>query len=84
MSLSKYEKDKDITMLVCSLGFEYKYLNISKVIEVPTRIEWILGWGGEDWWGRGGEMGEERGEGKEEKNRKEKGREEYSIIYNKI
>ena len=35
----EYEKDKDITMLVCSLGFEYKYLNISKVIEVPTRIE---------------------------------------------
>ena len=38
----EYEKDKDITMLVCSLGFEYKYLNINKYIEVPTSIEWIL------------------------------------------
>ena len=41
VSIYEYEKDKDITMLVCSLGFEYKYLNINKVMEVPTRIEWI-------------------------------------------
>ena len=34
----RYEYEKDITMLVCSLGFEYKYLNISKVIQVPTSI----------------------------------------------
>ena len=34
----EYEKDKDITMLVCSLSLEYKYLNINKVIEVPTSI----------------------------------------------
>ena len=73
-------------MLVCSLGFEYKYLNISKVIEVPTRIEWILGWGGEDWWGRGGEMGEEIGKGKEEeeermgKEGKRRTEEEKSIV----
>ena len=25
-------------MLVCSLSLEYKYLNISKVIQVPTSI----------------------------------------------
>ena len=37
------EKDKDITMLVCSLGFEYKYLNINKEMDLEDlRSGWIL------------------------------------------
>ena len=67
VSIYEYEKDKDITMLVCSLGFEYKYLNISKVIEVPTRILWMR------WEERGNRIGPGwRGWGLEEEKEEEK------------
>ena len=65
-----YEKDKDITMLVCSLGFEYKYLNINKDIQMPTRILWMRLM--EDW--------EEGREGKDWKEREDRSEEEKSIV----